>query len=335
MKIIIHAGAGKTGSTSIQNALNRFNTLLKENGIFYAGYMFENLEPHNFIWQSKRGLQYLHSMQEDEFVKQLCSVFDRAISSARENQYNTIIWSNEALFDRPFLLKKVINNLSAYHDYTIVAYVRRHDKWLESAYKQFSIYGKTYEGKVQTFKEWSQNHKMGFSKTLNNLNDIEGINLSVRNLDGVKNVVTDFFNLLDLTVNYTQSDNTAIPSEKMVFRALFANEYSGKVGGNDYNDFMGRIISCEETAQSFLDRLLPDSDDLIYASQSLKDDIETTNAYLKDNNQQQISISNISIKANSIDESKLLFALMEIVFIQGKKISSLEKRVSKLQNENE
>ena len=197
------------------------------------------------------------------------------------------------------------------------------------------MYGKTYEGAIRPFKEWTKINKIGFSKSLDILASIENIELSVRNVDGVENVVSDFYSLLNLIVNSKQTDNASISSEKMVLRALFANEYFEKVGGNDYNEFMGRIISCQETAQSFLDKLLPDRDALIKTSEQLRYDIDKTNIHLKNSNQQQISIEDIVAKKNVVDESKLLFALIEIVFIQGKKISSLEQKISELLYENE
>ena len=335
MRVILHIGAGKTGTTSIQNSLTKNYSLLEENQILYAGYMLENLNSHGFLWQCKNGLKYLHSMPESDFVKEASIVLNDAISSQKNSKYNTLIWSNEALFDRPSLIKKLVVELGPSHSYEVVAYVRRHDKWLESAYKQFSMYGKTYEGAIRPFKEWTKINKIGFSKSLDILASIENIELSVRNVDGVENVVSDFYSLLNLIVNSKQTDNASISSEKMVLRALFANEYFEKVGGNDYNEFMGRIISCQETAQSFLDKLLPDRDALIKTSEQLRYDIDKTNIHLKNSNQQQISIEDIVAKKNVVDESKLLFALIEIVFIQGKKISSLEQKISELLYENE
>lgn len=335
MRIILHVGAGKTGTTSIQNSLSRSHSLLEANHILYAGYMLENLKSHRFPWQDKSGLKYFHSMSESNFVKEASIVLNDTISSQENSRYDTLIWSNEALFDRPSLIKKLVDELGLGHSYVVVAYVRRHDKWLESAYKQFSIYGKTYEGNIRPFNEWAKINKIGFSKSLDALANIESIRLTVRNVDAVKDVVSDFYSILNLSVNSKQTDNTSISPEKMVLRALFANEYFEKVGGNYYNDFMGRIISCEETPQSFLDKLLPDREALLEASEKLRNDIDKTNIHLKNSNQQQISIVDVVSKKNLVDESKLLFALIEIVFIQGKKISSLEQKISELLYENE
>lgn len=71
-KLIVHIGAGKTGSTSIQSTLRENQKVLAENGCKYLGMMLEKAQPRSsYDWQQPSGSPMFFSLTPDLASMQL------------------------------------------------------------------------------------------------------------------------------------------------------------------------------------------------------------------------------------------------------------------------
>jgi hypothetical protein len=134
MKIIIHIGWHKTGTTAVQAFLKKNNEkLIHENKLYYATEGLVNFAHHHIAWAlkgiNKPPLAKLNSTNVSILIKQ-------AIESAKKLGCQNLIFSSEEFCT---FSEKEIVRLKEILDYDnnktiIVAYVRRQDLLIESSY---------------------------------------------------------------------------------------------------------------------------------------------------------------------------------------------------------
>jgi len=140
---IVHIGAGKTGSTAIQNALTFNAATLSENGLVYPRLISQ---PHGIIDHNRLAYALFDDRDFadlDETKRQLTAIAESG---------KTLILSAEVFYMRPFesdcasaeaylqkkreSIHKLRELLAAYGRVKIVCYVRRQDLWFESIYNE-------------------------------------------------------------------------------------------------------------------------------------------------------------------------------------------------------
>lgn len=141
MKVYIHIGAGKTGSSAIQSFLNyNREKLVKEYSILYP-----NLNSSHF----DRGIgQISHCpIFSNHSPSEMSDLINNVIDFSNKKNIKNIVLSCECLLHVPknaeFLYKGVENNEK--DNCVIIAYMRRQDHWLESAWKQWGVKSDKYE----------------------------------------------------------------------------------------------------------------------------------------------------------------------------------------------
>lgn len=188
MKLILHIGMGKTGTTSIQNALKSNTAALAEQKVHYLGMWFGMISP-----------EYDDFGGANQFIRQ-----DRAVQEAGAETFlrhmetvaettgaDTFILSNEALFEKAADVEPFITALKGKVDVQLLAYMRDPHMWLPSAFTQWELHHKTHTGPIKPFPEQARKLiKMytGFSVWANTFPD----NLVVRKHDTKFDVVQDF-----------------------------------------------------------------------------------------------------------------------------------------------
>ncbi len=146
--IIIHIGKGKTGSSAIQGFLFDNEQLLKNDGVLVFG---SNIEETGFtVTDFNNKVKLIETLM---YIKKECE----------QKKCTTIIWSNEAFEHCESDYIQNIYNFFSHASFKIIVYLRRQDKWIQSAYYQWGIEDKIYQGKVKNFDEF-YNDTIQFSK---------------------------------------------------------------------------------------------------------------------------------------------------------------------------
>ncbi|RCW43689.1 hypothetical protein DFQ14_106167 [Halopolyspora algeriensis] len=145
MKLLLHIGLGKTGTTAFQRFCEVNEDVLRKSGYLYGGTLLENVV--------QPGL--LEDLGQVQRPQELSCTLQRLDSVLRDHpsEARTLIWSNEA-FSMAHDPLVVIRNLDEYvresrvfDSWEVFVVFRRQDQWLESAYKQWALKHKTYRGR--------------------------------------------------------------------------------------------------------------------------------------------------------------------------------------------
>ncbi|WP_234571681.1 hypothetical protein [Rhodohalobacter sp. 614A] len=148
-RLFIHIGTQKTGTTTIQSILSKYNNKLLGEGICYLGRFPE-------IARKVRGLTRF----EPELVDELRDEASRNISLPKHKNIHTYVVSNEKFSGDKMisyrnagliasLLKETFEPFS--FDIQIIVYLRRQDSFIESTYAQ-----RIYSGAIYSFDEFME-----------------------------------------------------------------------------------------------------------------------------------------------------------------------------------
>lgn len=225
MKLVVHVGAGKTGTSSIQSSLSQNSELLKKQGFFYLGMYFEALLGKQHF---KHGpaVDFAHDLKEreDYFEHFVLESITTAKEKLEKTGVHTAIWSNEGLFTAITKTKTLFSRISDIVELEVVTYLRRQDSWYLSAYQQWGIKHKTYNGRVKSFEDWyNEYHDSGdYYKILKDWEENVGNeHLNVRIYEKCDNVVGDFYSLLKINNDQFANVESANQSQSNTFISLY------------------------------------------------------------------------------------------------------------------
>ena len=147
--VILHIGKGKTGSSSIQQFLQTNRDVLEFHGIFSVlpeipavGYQLSDFNhPEKF----HQALQYLKEFSQ-------------------KRHFNTILWTNETFEHLTLDFIHRFRDMFPTSNFRIIVFLRRQDRWIQSAYYQWGIKHKIYPGPVKSFDAFL-NERLKFSPT--------------------------------------------------------------------------------------------------------------------------------------------------------------------------
>ena len=125
MKVYLHIGMSKAGSTAIQSCLAQHEAALLEAGVcFPASGRFRNAH-YDLVIQLKKGR-----------VQAARKTMEAMLDEAREAGSQTVIVSVEGLWVLPDAAVAQIADMLREHEVEVVFYLRRPDTYLTSAYRQ-------------------------------------------------------------------------------------------------------------------------------------------------------------------------------------------------------
>ncbi len=200
-KIFIHAGPGKTGTSAVQNWLNKNRAYLSEHGIFYPEHRLDD----NGV--SSGNLNEILSLSEDNkwFVDR--DKLSKLIDNFNFSDYQTLLLSSEFFFNHIEELNVLIPNAE------FIVYFRDPISLLESGYNQ-SI---KRHGKTELFKIDENNFSSFFIERLvdvfNNCPDIS-INIRPYHREFFKNnnVVSDIMFIVNPLIDIKLKESIINPS---------------------------------------------------------------------------------------------------------------------------
>jgi len=328
IRLIVHVGAGKTGTSSIQKTLEKNVNVLKNHGIEYLGLMLEKAEHKLYDWQNASRIEDFHLLSLEKTEIELLNVLRPTIESARKNKIHTLIWSNESFFTR---YDKLCNTLKVLEregvNIELIAYVRRHDSWARSAYVQWGLKHKTNYGELLNFASWIKRRKPSFYPTLHDILNIFPNQLTIRNMDTMKDVVKDFLTLcnLDNIELKVVRANESPKNEELFLRTLFNSQFEEQKLPVEFDKIISSDLNFAQTPNTYLQALLPTEKDLENINKDVEFDRESLNKLLHKQGQEGITESKLTFNDMHIDSEKLIYILSEIVIKQAKRLDKIEK----------
>lgn len=333
-ELIVHIGTGKTGTSSIQKSLQENRSELQRQGMDYWGMWLEYAPANLYSWQRRgAGYEQFWNKEQNDFEEQVYEVLRRSVQESTESGISRAIWSSESIFDHQERLIPVLLKMKSLGvRICVVVYFRNPASWAQSAYVQWGIKHKTYPGPIKTFSEWAITHNAEFSGKLSPwLDSFECVR--VRNFDSQGDVVSDFFNVVSIVPDALKSFriNETPSNEELALRALFNNRNERPALPMHFDKvFQYPLIRTGESIVQMMDRYLPTDEDLAHFQNERGKDIDRLNKFLQDEGQQPLKREAPLAKKFSLNDGLLMSMLAQMVLLQGRKISVLEKELKAL-----
>lgn len=341
LRLIVHLGPGKTGTTSIQDALRAQRQPLLAQGVAYLGLMLEHAPMLRYPWQRAGQPLALEGADRDTMQAQMAEVLAHTLDHARQQGWHTLVWSNEQFLRQPAagVIMPLLTPLAAQDDVELqlLAYLRRHDGWARSAYEQWSLKNKTYAGPLLTFDQWLRHKAPRFGPAVRLWHQAFRRALVLRNFDAVADVVADFLHVTNLAgcmAHLPRRANPSLSTEELYLRALDnATSHPASTASqfNARHHWDSRNTAPALAPDEFLLAHLPSAPQLAEVQQHASKDRELLDHYLVLQQQPAIHTQPLVVKPPQTDPQRLLALLAGLVLKQGRRIQQLEQAVASLQ----
>jgi len=197
MKLIVHIGIGKTGTSSLQHFLWINKDVLKKYGILYPNVGVQD------------GAHHLMAKTFLENINNKNKLFVDLVNEIKRNHYNTILISSEGF---SYLSSKHIRLFwetfsPIVEEFCVITYIRRQDVWYESMYKQYIKDSNIRYRNAFYFFNSSLDHISNFYKLIKRWIDYhKPVKYIVKIYEPRKfykeNVIHDFLNILNLNISF-------------------------------------------------------------------------------------------------------------------------------------
>lgn len=333
-EFIVHVGDGKTGTSAIQRTLRDHAPELADAGIAYLGLMLERAPVRLHDWQAARRIEAFHSLGKERGARELADALRACIAPLRERGLRRVVVSNESLFGRSAATIATLEQLRGEgHAVRVVAYVRRHDAWARSAYAQWGLKHKTYDGPVRDFAQWSAAHRFALAPKVAPWHAAFGEAFQLRNFDAVGDVVSDFLALLDLDPARfgTVRRNESPSPEELALRTLFNHREEGRSPPVRFaNLFDSANVDFRQPLGPWVKSLWPTPAQLQAIADAHVDDRARVDAILAENGQPPMETAPLPESELALDSDLLIGALFQLVSRQALRLEKLEARVASL-----
>ena len=223
---------GKTGTSSIQKALEKNIPHLAEQKVTYLGMMFDMVDPEV---KGQLSAAKVFSQPPETIALYAQRFLAYLQAQAARDGTEVFILSNESLFAQAFNFTPFLEAVRKEIEVRAIGYLRNPYSWLPSAYTQWAIRHKAQPGEIEPFaisakKLIRQYH--GIYIWQEKFSDI----LSIRSYEANADVVLDFASAaeIDLIPPDRRQLVRGEPAQT-VLRALFNNRIPGPVMPTKFN----------------------------------------------------------------------------------------------------
>ena len=250
MSYIFHIGMGKTGTSSIQRALNLNSDTLAGQKAHYLGMWF------SIMGQDYAGMAGTHQFfkaSPEELAEKAAAFHAACQAYGAEAGVETFILSNESLFTMVNECAPFYRALSELADVKFVLYFRDPHQWLPSAFTQWSIFHKGPPGEIRRFEE----QVGGLVHTYDHVRqwaELFGDQVTVREHAKEIDVVQDFAETIGFALTPPEGRvQERSEDAELVLRALFNNRFPTPVLPERFN---GMVFNASRGQPPVLDDMI-------------------------------------------------------------------------------
>lgn len=293
-ELVVHIGAGKTGSTAIQQMLRDGGDRLAGQGVAYLGLMLEQLPAARRHDWCRAGApqRFFQAADKPRADAELLAVLRAELARLAGQGIRRAIWSNEAFLVQKERILPVLAQLAAGGVTVVpVAYLRRHDRRARSAYVELALKSKRNRGGIRPFRDWAKDHPLRYGDHLAAWRAAFPRALRLYNFDAAGDVGRHFAGQMGLEgltpVRANPEPDPAMLAAWTVFNAMtpdptWADDFLRMAEPLKLHDFRTPPVPP-------LARLLPDAEDLAAVQARCRDDAAMVNALLAEQGQPPLS----------------------------------------------
>jgi hypothetical protein len=332
MKLIMHIGMGKTGTTSIQHALRTNTEELENQRAYYLGMWLDFIDPKFHRLSGEKLFFALNASDQEEAAKRMVKKINEL---SHQTGAETFIFSNETFFSQAKEASPFFKTLQSKIDTSILAYIRDPRTWLPSAYSQWELRHKTHSGPLKPFSIQARNlikKYDGYTVWKDSFPDILAIRLHDETID----VIGDFVDFCG--INFRKRDTrhlTRNEDAEVLLRAAFNNRTNDPVLPIRFNT---EIVNTNKKVQS-----LDDLAKLCFEFEDIQEIVNTRHDLFerirRDLGENFDFLSRKPIVKKSFDmqatRQRLIDLLIEALFTQADRIQKIEQQLKELQQRPE
>jgi len=321
---------GKTGTSSIQDALRAGGKELIAQNAHYLGMWLDAIDP---AYKGHAGFMHFYDQDEETLISAAKSFSDFLQRYSETTGVETFILSNEAFFGPAKKISPFLKALQVEIDLCLIAYIRDPAKWLPSAFTQWELYHKQHKGPIQSFPERAKTLIGQYNAIKVWIEDFSEV-LIVRKHDTTVDVVKDFA----LTCNIgipglsERALERAEPAETLL-RAAFNNRYEQAVFPETFNNFVlpasRKVAALDDLAQ------------ICFPNDQINEVIEERRPlfeYMRNRLGPEFDFLSGQTEPKAMPDpdklqKRLIDYLVEITFLQAERIKRLENQMQELTKE--
>ena len=340
-KLFIYIGTGKTGSTSLQSFFEKYSGLTSS--ISYWGINLDTIvgginHQFHYEWQKKEGIAVIQKMNYQTFNNELLFALNELFLDENKEY---AIWINESIFHMSDHFLKPISIFSAQNnvEIAIIGAARDYPSYLASAYQQWGVKHKTYEGPIQDFEQWCNNAKdfLQYSKWFSRWECAFAGKLKLINFQNTEDIIKKVLDLLpeyaskELLPYLSQSIKSNI-SNNIVRHLIFSilnNRFQEQVLPTDSELFVNQypfLSDDTKFAPFHFSKVLPHSKAMHEIISTYADEISSINNLLEKSGEAPLDIDVNNCKDVSEEEciQMLINVIFSILYHQSEEIKELK-----------
>jgi hypothetical protein len=309
--------------------------------------MLELANEPKMSWQRVYGSDLFFDKTSSSVANtELLEVLSGEISSLESSGFSRAIWSNEWLATRGSHVLPALGALrSRGMDVEVQCYVRRHDEWAQSAYLQWGLKHKSYDGPLRDFESWLPvfgQRDLCFGPSLRSWDDVFRDDLRVFNYDSAGDVVEHFLTANGISGLTVAEDNVTPDPVLLAAQAVFNARAKGRVVPTAFEP-IGRLAKKNDENRSALpplDRLTASEETLNKIVEDRRLDVEEVNRFLLRSGEPTLSFDEPARQAPhptswEMDQwiLKLAYSLAEETFQLRKQVNALQARFNTLEDD--
>lgn len=327
MRLILHVGMGKTGTSSIQKRLANSGDALRGQKAAYLGMWFDMVDPRfkglnnqtDFFTQDAAGIRAAGDMLHTHMKER------KAADGA-----DTFILSNEALTGKAVVLKPLIDRLLELGvAVQVIAYVRNPVDWLPSAYVQWGVRHKLSPGRVRPYPEKARRLLNWYKGILEWREHCPTI-LDIRSYDDAADVVADFTAAIGIHLPPSaERELERAEDAEIILRALFNDAFKNTMLPERFNRIilpnLDKVARLDDIIAACLD--YSETPRIIAENSTFLDQVEKACGF--DPRSKGKGIPKPAPAPGAVKE-RMLDVLIELALMQAQRIKRLEDVVERL-----